>query len=78
MLSLVPAVPLFACSRNTSDTLAWAIRTAFNRTATEVTIIDELLKLISYGRLADVEDIANAPEHATHADHHFNSSDQHL
>jgi glucose 1-dehydrogenase len=37
-----------------------AIRTAINRTATEGAAAQELLKLIPYGRIGDVEDIANA------------------
>ena len=37
-----------------------AIRTAINRAATEDDAAPELLKLIPYGRIGDVEDIANA------------------
>ncbi|MCH4878732.1 glucose 1-dehydrogenase [Pseudomonas sp. TMW22090] len=37
-----------------------AIRTAINQTATEGAAAQELLKLIPYGRIGDVEDIANA------------------
>jgi glucose 1-dehydrogenase len=37
-----------------------AIRTAINRAATEGDAAQELLKLIPYGRIGDVEDIANA------------------
>ena len=37
-----------------------AIRTAINRTATEGDAARELLKLIPYGRIGEVEDIANA------------------
>ena len=37
-----------------------AIRTAINRTATEGAAAQELLKLIPYGRIGDVEDIAKA------------------
>lgn len=37
-----------------------AIRTAINRAATEGAAAQELLKLIPYGRIGDVEDIANA------------------
>jgi len=37
-----------------------AIRTAINRAATEGTAEVELLKLIPYGRVGDVEDVANA------------------
>jgi glucose 1-dehydrogenase len=37
-----------------------AIRTAINRAATEGDAEKELLKLIPYGRIGDVEDIANA------------------
>jgi glucose 1-dehydrogenase len=37
-----------------------AIRTAINRTATEGVAEQDLLKLIPYGRVGDVEDVANA------------------
>jgi glucose 1-dehydrogenase len=37
-----------------------AIRTAINRAATEGAAEQELLKLIPYGRVGDVEDVANA------------------
>ncbi|MGF0241079.1 SDR family oxidoreductase [Rhodococcus sp. IEGM1300] len=37
-----------------------AIRTAINRAATEGAAAQELLKLIPYGRIGDVDDIANA------------------
>ena len=37
-----------------------AIRTAINRAATEGAAAQELLKLIPYGRIGDVEDVANA------------------
>ena len=37
-----------------------AIRTAINRAATEGAALQALLKLIPYGRVGDVEDVANA------------------
>lgn len=37
-----------------------AIRTAINRAATEGAALKALLKLIPYGRVGDVEDVANA------------------
>ena len=37
-----------------------AIRTAINRAATEGDAEQQLLKLIPYGRVGDVEDVANA------------------
>jgi glucose 1-dehydrogenase len=37
-----------------------AIRTAINRAATEGAAEQQLLKLIPYGRVGDVEDVANA------------------
>jgi len=37
-----------------------ALRTAINRAATEGAAAQELLKLIPYGRIGDVEDVANA------------------